>query len=116
MTRAMWNGQVIAESDDVVVIDGYTYFPRDSVDPTVLTDSATTSRCIWKGKASYYTVTVDDAENRDAAWFYPRPSRAARSVQDRVAFWRGVKVEHDSAEQRRERHWFRRSATAIAGG
>jgi uncharacterized protein (DUF427 family) len=49
--------------------------------------------CPWKGTASYYSLEVDGAENRDAAWYYPAPKEAAAEITGRVAFWRGVKVE-----------------------
>ncbi|MEW1952272.1 DUF427 domain-containing protein [Terrabacter sp. NPDC080008] len=90
--RAIWNGKVIAESDDTVVVEGNHYFPRDSVDDAVLVDSETHTTCPWKGQASYYSLTVDGETNRDAAWYYPTPKRAAAQIQDRVAFWHGVTV------------------------
>lgn len=97
MTQAIWNGKVLAESDDVVVVDGFTYFPRDSVDPAALIESDHTSVCAWKGRAKYYTVVVDGDHNRDAAWYYPKPSVAASKVAGRIAFWRGVKVVQDAS-------------------
>jgi uncharacterized protein (DUF427 family) len=93
MIRATWNGAVLAESDDTVVVEGNHYFPLEAVDSHYLRESATHTRCPWKGTASYYTVAVDGKENRDAAWYYPEPSPAARQVTGRVAFWRGVTVE-----------------------
>ena len=90
--RAIWNGKVIAESDDTVVVEGNHYFPRESVDDSVLLDSDTHTICPWKGEASYYSLSVDGETNRDAAWYYPRPKQAALTVTDRVAFWRGVTV------------------------
>lgn len=93
MVRATWNGTVIAESDDTVIIEGNHYFPVDSVRPDVLRPSTTTTVCPWKGTASYHTISVDGTENRDAAWFYPHPSTAASAIAGRVAFWRGVKIE-----------------------
>lgn len=92
MTTATWNGKTIAESDDVVVVEGNHYFPRASVDAAVLNDSATTSVCPWKGTASYHSVTVDGKTNADAAWFYPEPKSAAAEIKDRIAFWKGVEV------------------------
>ena len=92
MVQAVWNGQVIADSDATVVVEGNHYFPRDSVDAAVLTDSATTSVCPWKGTAHYHSLTVDGAVNRDAAWYYPDPKSAAAEIRDRIAFWRGVEV------------------------
>ncbi|MBX9706634.1 MAG: DUF427 domain-containing protein [Caulobacteraceae bacterium] len=92
MPRAIWNGAVIAESDDTVVVEGNHYFPRDAVDPAVLRPSSTTTVCPWKGTASYHSIVVDGKENRDAAWFYPEPKSAAAEIRDRIAFWKGVEV------------------------
>jgi uncharacterized protein (DUF427 family) len=93
----MWNGAVIAASDDTVVVEGNHYFPLEAVDPDVLQISPTITVCPWKGQASYYTLVVDGAENRDAAWYYPNPTTAARGIQGRVAFWKGVQVVTDGA-------------------
>lgn len=93
MTRALWNGEVIAESDDTVIVEGNHYFPRDTVAAGVLVDSDTHSVCPWKGTASYFSVVVDGQTNTDAAWYYPAPKDAAKEITDRVAFWKGVKVE-----------------------
>lgn len=90
--RAIWNGTVIASSDDTVVVEGNHYFPAASVDASVLRPSATTTVCPWKGTASYYSLEVDGATNPDAAWYYPQPKPAAAQIADHVAFWRGVEV------------------------
>lgn len=92
MPKAIWNGQVIAESDDAVVVEGNHYFPADSVNSEFLVDSGTHSVCPWKGVASYYSLQVGDKQNPDAAWYYPHPSPLAGKVRDRVAFWRGVQI------------------------
>lgn len=92
MTTASWNGAIIAKSDATVVIEGNHYFPADAVDPGVLKPSARTSVCPWKGAASYYTLEVAGAENRDAAWYYPDPKPAAAEIRGRIAFWKGVTV------------------------
>lgn len=93
MVRAHWNGAVIAESDDTVIIDGNHYFPAESVDEQYLVPSTSTTVCPWKGQASYYSVNVDGKLNRDAAWYYPSPSSAAKKITGHVAFWHGVKIE-----------------------
>jgi uncharacterized protein (DUF427 family) len=85
MPTATWNGSVIAESNDTVVVEGNHYFPLDSVRADVLRDSATTSVCPWKGTASYYSLEVDGE-------YYPAPKDAAKEIVDRVAFWKGVEV------------------------
>jgi uncharacterized protein (DUF427 family) len=92
MVRATWNGQVIAESDDTVVVEGNHYFPKDSVRAEVLVPSDTTTVCPWKGTASYYSLVVDGEQNTDAAWYYPTPKDAAAEITDRIAFWKGVQV------------------------
>ena len=91
--RATFRGRVIAESDDVVMVEGNAYFPRDAVVEAHVRPSDTTSVCGWKGTANYLHVVVDDVENRDAAWFYADPKPAAAEIRGRVAFWRGVRVE-----------------------
>ncbi|WP_370323902.1 DUF427 domain-containing protein [Euzebya sp.] len=92
MPTATWNGRVIARSDDTIVVEGNHYFPPDSVDASVLRDSDTTSRCPWKGLASYKDVVVDGDVNADAAWYYPEPSEAASQIAGYLAFWKGVQV------------------------
>src|SRR5215210_8612964 len=92
MTTATWNGTVIAESDDIVVVEGNPYFPREAVRDDVLRPSETHTVCPWKGTASYFSVEVDGQTNADAAWYYPEPKDAAKEITGRVAFWRGVEV------------------------
>lgn len=93
MARAIWNGKVLAESNDTVLVEGNHYFPSDSVDMSFFKESDTHTTCPWKGVASYYTLVVDGKENADAAWYYPTPKPAAKEITGYVAFWRGVKVE-----------------------
>jgi len=93
MPKAVWNGEVLAESDDTVVVEGNHYFPIESVNTEYLQDSDSHTRCFWKGVASYYDVVVDGQRKSDAAFYYPDPSKAAKKIKDHVAFWRGVKVE-----------------------
>lgn len=91
--RATWNGALLAESDDTIIVEGNHYFPADSVNRDYFEGSATHTNCHWKGQASYYSVTVDGKTNADAAWYYPEPFDAAGLIKDYVAFWRGVEVE-----------------------
>lgn len=92
MARAEWNGRVIADTPDTVVVEGNHYFPADSVDPALLLPSSTTSVCGWKGTANYHSLLVDGAENRDAVWCYADPKPQAAQIKGRLAFWKGVKV------------------------
>lgn len=93
--RAIWKGEIIAESNDTVVVEGNYYFPRDSVVEKCLRPTSTTSVCGWKGTAHYYSIVVGGEENPDAAWYYPDPKEAAAQIEGRVAFWRGVEVLPD---------------------
>lgn len=90
--RAIWNGSVLAESDHTILVEGNQYFPPADVRTGLLEPSATSTHCPWKGDASYYTVTVGDQRNEDAAWYYPEPYNAAADIRGYVAFWRGVEV------------------------
>ena len=92
MTTATWNGTVIAESDDIVTVEGNAYFPREAVRDDLLRPSDKLTVCPWKGTASYFDLEVDGAVNAAAAWYYPEPKDAAREITGRVAFWRGVEV------------------------
>ncbi len=83
---------MIAESDDIVMVEGNAYFPRESLADGVVVESATTSACPWKGTARYLSLTVDGKTNTDAAWYYPEPKAAASEIAGRVAFWKGVDV------------------------
>ena len=90
--KAIWNGQIVAESDATVVVEGNHYFPATSINQEFFQDSATRSTCPWKGEASYYTIVVAGETNEDAAWYYPSPKKAAKEITGHIAFWRGVEI------------------------
>jgi uncharacterized protein (DUF427 family) len=90
--KAIWNNAILAESDDIVTVEGNAYFPANSLNRDLFRPSDHTSRCPWKGEAHYYSLEVDGARNENAAWYYPEPKEAAVNIRDRVAFWKGVKV------------------------
>jgi uncharacterized protein (DUF427 family) len=92
MATATWNGSIIAQSDDTVIVEGNHYFPLESVRADLLAPSDRTSACPWKGTSSYYDVVVDGERNQAAAWYYPEPKDAAAQIRGRVAFWHGVTV------------------------
>ncbi len=93
MARAMWNGVILAQSDDTVVVEGNHYFPPESIDRQFFKPSDHTSVCPWKGEAGYYHVEAEGVTNEDAAWYYGDPKPAAAEIKGRIAFWKGVKVE-----------------------
>ena len=90
--RAIWEGQILAESNNTIIVENNHYFPPASINKSLFVNSDTTSTCPWKGIASYYTIIVNNRENQDAAWYYPAPKEAAAEIKDYVAFWRGVKI------------------------
>ncbi|MGD8632376.1 MAG: DUF427 domain-containing protein [Anaerolineales bacterium] len=96
--KAVWNGEVIAESDQTLLVEGNHYFPPAALVSEYFEPSDHESSCFWKGKASYYDVVVDGKRNPDAAWYYPEPSRAAEDIKDYVAFWKGVEIKTDGRD------------------
>jgi uncharacterized protein (DUF427 family) len=92
MTKAIWNGQVIAESDRTIMVEGNHYFPPESIKQQYFENSESHTVCPWKGVASYFTLRIGNEENYDAAWTYPEPSYAATQIKDYIAFWRGVQI------------------------
>ena len=90
--KATWNGAILAESDQTVVVEGNHYFPPEAVKKELLQESSKHTQCGWKGTASYYDVVVDGRTNKDAAWYYPDPLPGARQIAGYVAFWKGVEV------------------------
>jgi uncharacterized protein (DUF427 family) len=92
MPKATWQGIVLAESREGLMIEGNYYFPPQSLKHEYLVPSQTHSTCPWKGEASYYDIKVNGQVDKDAAWYYPSPKEAAKSIAGYVAFWKGVQV------------------------
>lgn len=90
--KAYWKDQLLAESDNTIIVESNHYFPPESIDMEYFEPSDITSHCPWKGTANYYSIVVDGNINKDAAWHYPEPKQAAMNIKDRVAFWRGIKI------------------------
>jgi uncharacterized protein (DUF427 family) len=91
--KAIWNNQVIAESNHTIVVENNHYFPPESIKKEFFKESNTHTACPWKGQASYHTLEVDGLQNRDAAWYYPSPKPLAKDLKNYVAFWKGVTIE-----------------------
>lgn len=90
--KAIWNGAVLAESTETVVVEGNHYFPMDSLNKEYFKPSELQTVCPWKGTASYFSIEANGESNQDAAWFYPETSVAAKKIEGHVAFWRRVEV------------------------
>jgi len=91
--KAIWNGEIIAEYADTVMVEGNHYFPVESVNMKYLMPSDTRTTCPWKGEARYYSIEVGGKKNINAAWYYPEPKEAAANIKGCVAFWKGVEVK-----------------------
>ncbi len=92
MAKAVWNGAVVAESDETIIVEGNHYFPRDAITAGYYSDNSKTTYCGWKGTARYFDLEVDGQRNAAAAWYYPEPLEKAANIKDYVAFWNGVEV------------------------
>lgn len=90
--KAIWKGQIVAESDETVIIESNHYFPRNSIASEFFSESDSTTQCAWKGTANYLSITVDGETNKNAAWYYATPKEDAKAITGMVAFWRGVQV------------------------
>lgn len=90
--KAIWNGTVIAESSNTKIVENNHYFPMEDIKEEYFSISDHHTRCPWKGKAAYFHIKVDGEFNKDAAWYYPEASHAAKPIENYVAFWNGIKV------------------------
>ena len=90
--KAFWNNELIAQSDDTIVVENNHYFPKNCLNTDFIRASQTHTSCPWKGQASYFDLIVNGKENKDAAWYYPNPKDAALNIKDHVAFWKGVQI------------------------
>ena len=91
--KAIWNGVTDRQSDDTVVVEGNTTSPTDSLNRD--TSPSATTRPPAPGRAGELSTRCWSTAscNADAAWYYADPKPEAEMVKDRVAFWKGVKVD-----------------------
>lgn len=90
--KAVWNGEVIAESENTIIIEGNHYFPPESVHKEFLLPSGTQTTCPWKGVASYCSLIANNKINNDASWYYANPKPEANNIKGYFAFWNGVDI------------------------
>jgi uncharacterized protein (DUF427 family) len=67
---------------------GY-YIPPADIQMQYLHRTSRSSFCEWKGRASYYTLSVGERSVEDVAWFYPKPTAPFGTIADYVAFYAG---------------------------
>ena len=92
MARAIWNGEILAESNGYETVEGNIYFPPSSVKWEYLKEGARQYTCPWKGQTHYYDIEVQGKVNPNAAWSYPDPKEAAMNIKDHVAFEGSVEI------------------------
>lgn len=92
--KAIWRGQVIAESERTLDVGGYRYFPRDSVRMDLLKlapKTASDKEC--PHGVQFYDVSEKSATSPRAAWSYEAPQPAMQKVDHWIGFWEDVEVE-----------------------
>jgi uncharacterized protein (DUF427 family) len=91
--KAMLKHHMIAESDDIVEVAGYQYFPSEAVHKEWLEKAPKTEsdRACPHG-VQFYDVVIDGARHRRAAWSYEAPLPAMKQVTDRFGFWEDIAV------------------------
>jgi len=90
--KAIWNNEILANSNDTIVVEGNHYFPPASLNMQFFNQSEKNTICSWKGTASYFNLEVNGQSNADAAWYYAEPKSAANNIAGYIAFWKGVQV------------------------
>lgn len=98
--KAVWNGEVVAESNHCIVVEGNFYFPPESVHMKYLVKSELSTHCPWKGDAVYYSLKVGGKTNKDCVWAYEDCSEQANRIKNYFAFWNGVDIVTQTDEER----------------
>ncbi len=91
--KASVDGYVVAQSDDVVAVDGYQYFPRQAVRMDWLQKvEKTEGDLACPHGVQFYDVVVGDKRHTRAAWSYERPQPKMARTGGRIGFWQDVEV------------------------
>jgi uncharacterized protein (DUF427 family) len=91
--KAVWRGQVIAESDRTLEVGGYRYFPRDTVRMDLLQaapKSASDLEC--PHGVQFYDVVEGGRCSKRAAWSYEAPQPKMKPVDHWMGFWEDVEI------------------------
>jgi uncharacterized protein (DUF427 family) len=91
--QAIWRGQVIAESDRTLEVDGYRYFPRETVRMELLHLTPKTANDLkCPHGVQFYDVADSGARSPRAAWSYEAPRAAMKQVDHWIGFWEDVEI------------------------
>ncbi len=90
--RALFNGHVIADTNDALVLQEASYapvvyFPREDVALEYMSRTDRKTHCPYKGDAAYYTILIDGQFAENAVWTYEEPYPAMTAISGRVAFY-----------------------------
>lgn len=92
--KAIWRGQVIAESDRTLEVHGYRYFPRDKVRMELLRQAPKNESDLeCPHGVQFYDVARDGDVSERAAWSYEKPRESMKQVDHWVSFWEDVRIE-----------------------
>jgi uncharacterized protein (DUF427 family) len=91
--KAIWRGQLIAESDRTLEVGGYRYFPRESVRMELLqrvSKNASDLEC--PHGVQFYDLTKGSVRSERAAWSYEAPKSSMQQVHNWIGFWEDVEI------------------------
>ena len=92
--KAIWRGQMIAESDRTLEVGGYRYFPRETVRMDwLLLAPKTEGDLACPHGVQFYDIVGDGAHSQRAAWSYEAPGPSMKRVEHWIGFWEDVEIE-----------------------
>ena len=92
--KAIWRGQVIAESDRTLEVGGYRYFPRETVRMDLLRSAPKNkSDLVCPHGVQFYDVAQGGERSERAAWSYEAPRTSMKQVEHWIGFWEDVEIE-----------------------
>ena len=92
--KAIWRGQVIAQSDRTLEVGGYRYFPREKVRMDLLLAAPKTEDDLdCPHGVQFYDVAEAGARSKRAAWSYEAPRASMKQVDHWIGFWNDVEIE-----------------------
>lgn len=100
--RVIFAGRTVADTTRALTLTEARYppvyyIPREDADMALLRRSAHRTHCPYKGDASYFTISADGRDAKNAVWSYEAPYPAMAEIKDHLAFYPnkvdGIEVE-----------------------